>query len=280
MNSKYKSVKDDALESICINDYLNRDVKHDFLKTKWKIIKTDEKGNCFYDSLSKFGSITRNNILHKTQLELRHIIVNAIIAMAESNGKNSVLLTHLFPGSKLKYETKIKKLNEYLKADKWYGTIGDVIPQLSAQILNININIYDLLSVDPCEIYMHSFNGYNTTTTVNLIRTGSDRFNLNHYRLLMPIGSKMVRSLNIENKSIKHKSTNSKINSKINKNFNKFIRKTQKQKKESLKESIKEHTRKKENSIHPEYKGRITRAKAKELQDKNLSKVFQNTSFF
>ena len=201
MNSKYKSVKDDALESICINDYLNRDVKHDFLKTKWKIIKTDEKGNCFYDSLSKFGSITRNNILHK----LRHIIVNAIISMAESNGKNSVLLTHLFPGSKLKYETKIKKLNEYLKADKWYGTIGDVIPQLSAQILNININIYDLLSVDPCEIYMHSFNGYNTTTTVNLIRTGSDRFNLNHYRLLMPIGSKMVRSLNIEHKSIKHK---------------------------------------------------------------------------
>ena len=31
MNSKYKSVKDDALESICINNYLNRDPHNEIL---------------------------------------------------------------------------------------------------------------------------------------------------------------------------------------------------------------------------------------------------------
>lgn len=272
MNSKYKSVKENALESMCINKELNKYVKHDFLKTKWRIIQTDDTGNCFFDSLSKFGAITGNHVLNKTHLELRQIVVNTIIQMASSNSPNSEnLLTYIFPpgpsGRKLKYETKMDKLYKYLDDGEWYSSIGDAIPQLSSNILDVNINIYDLLSLEPCKFTKYSFTDDFRKTTVNLIRT-----NQNHYRLLMPVKSTISRSLN--NTNIK-KTLHTKINTKLNKKFNNYIRKTQKQRKESLKESLKQSLKQSLKPHNTQYKGRITRSRAKELKPE-LNSSFYN----
>ena len=80
-----------------------------------------------------------------------------------------------------------KELHKFLRSGQWVGWMGDVIPQVAADILGVNIVIYDVRPSNVIDrITIHPVAGA-AATTVNMLRT-----NGSHFRLLWPAAAAVI----------------------------------------------------------------------------------------
>jgi hypothetical protein len=149
----------------------------------FQIIDTADDGNCFYDSLSKYGQRTGNPATNKSHMEIRRAVVGFMIA---NQARYAPYLIPDDPAAPVPTPAQITaRLRQYLKSRTWAGGLGDVFPQVAAEVLNLNITIYDVQ--DDGSVRMISMGtgpdgGPNPALpTVHLVRT-----NGNHFRLLWP----------------------------------------------------------------------------------------------
>lgn len=162
------------------------------LAHNFDIINTADDGNCFYDSLSKYGKLTGNSSTNKTHLQLRKEIVGDMI---KNMDEYSVYFIPDDPSANIPTNDEIKNdLKKYLKSRQWDGALGDIFPQVAAKVLNKNIRIFDVQndgSVNMIEMGTGPEGTINTALPVIiLIRT-----NGNHFRLLMPKVKNTVNNL-------------------------------------------------------------------------------------
>lgn len=176
--------------------------ENDFL-----IVKTADDGNCFYDTLSKYGSRTGNPKTNKTHMELRQEIVGSILKPEKLNEIAPFLVEDrtVSPEKNAIEVNPVEELKKFLKEYEWAGWMGDVIPQIAAEVLGVNITIYDVIDnmndvilnmndvipnmndvipnrIIPNKIVRIEFSGgRNINTTIFMLRT-----NGNHFRLLWP----------------------------------------------------------------------------------------------
>jgi hypothetical protein len=192
-------------------------------------VETSKKGDCFYDSLSKFGKRTGNPKTNKTTTELRNIIIGDMIhIMSNSNTKNQIS-DFIIPDDEdaLPFTTdqqKIKQLQEYLDPYKWFGRTGDIIPQKAADILDINIIIYDLHEYED-SYYFNRLRYFGTN--MNDMPVIMLRIHGNHYRLLWPrdaVKSKSKHKSNNKSHNKSHNKPNNKSNNKSHKSNNKSVK--------------------------------------------------------
>ena len=149
----------------------------------FQIVDTADDGNCFYDSLSKYGQRTGNPATNRPHMEIRRAVVSFMIA------NQARFAPYLIPDDPKAPEPTAaqitQRLRQYLKSRAWAGGLGDVFPQVAAEVLNLNITIYDVQ--DNGNIRMIAMGtgpegGPNPALpTVDLVRT-----NGNHFRLLWP----------------------------------------------------------------------------------------------
>lgn len=147
------------------------------------VVETADDGNCFYDTLSKFGSRSGDPILNKTHLELRRQIIGEMLKPVRRAELTPFFVPNDPSANALSNAEISAELNKFLRPYQWAGWMGDVIPQIAADILNINIIIYDVLNGNPSNhIDRVSFSGgAGAVTDVNMLRT-----NGSHFRLLWP----------------------------------------------------------------------------------------------
>ena len=147
------------------------------------VVETADDGNCFYDTLSKFGSRSGNPILNKTHLELRRQIIGEMLKPARRAELTPFFVPNDPDANALSNAEISAELNKFLRPYQWAGWMGDVIPQIAADILNINIIIYDVLNGNPSNhIDRVAFSGgAGAVVNVNMLRT-----NGSHFRLLWP----------------------------------------------------------------------------------------------
>jgi hypothetical protein len=150
----------------------------------WNVVPTADNGNCFYDSLAKYYQRTKNADKAKhSNRELRKTIINAIITRRAEYAH--VFVSEDPNGPVMTNAEILKELQAYLKPYQWAGPLGDIVPSVASQILNINITIYDVR--DDGRVNMIAMgtgpNGIPNPglPTINLIRT-----NGNHFQLLWP----------------------------------------------------------------------------------------------
>jgi hypothetical protein len=152
-----------------------------------QIIETADDGNCFYDSLSKYGAITKDAATNKTHLVLRREVVTFMI-----NHRDEFAAALIPDDPKAPVPTNaqiLARLRHYLSPYTWAGGLGDVFPQVAARVLNINITIYDIAAGRINMIAMGNAPEGEpdpARPVVQLLRT-----NGNHFRLLMPLGTNL-----------------------------------------------------------------------------------------
>jgi hypothetical protein len=148
-----------------------------------QIIETADDGNCFYDSLSKYGSRTGNPATNKSHLVLRREIVGAMI---RDQAEYAPFFVPNDPNAAVPSNDDIREqLKSYLRPYQWSGPLGDIFPQVAAKVLNINITIYDVRNNGTVSMIAMG-NGPGgipnpALPVVSLLRT-----NGNHFRLLVP----------------------------------------------------------------------------------------------
>jgi hypothetical protein len=148
-----------------------------------QIVETADDGNCFYDSLSKYGARTGNAATNKTHLELRREVVTYMI---NHRAEFTPALIPDNPNAPVPTNAEIlAQLRTYLRPYTWAGALGDVFPQVAARVLNINITIYDITAGGRInKIAMgNAAEGEPDPArpVIQLLRT-----NGNHFRLLVP----------------------------------------------------------------------------------------------
>jgi hypothetical protein len=165
----------------CIKNFLEL---NDFI-----LIEVADDGNCFYDTLSKYGSRSGNPVLNKPHMELRKKIINTMID--NRNDYRPFFAADIINNNDNDNDNDNDKslniegeLRRFLESGQWAGWLGDIVPQIAANILGVNIVIYDLLINEPTNqidriIFSGGANG--VVTTVNMLRT-----NGSHFRLLWP----------------------------------------------------------------------------------------------
>lgn len=176
------------------------------------IVKTADDGNCFYDTLSKFGQRTGMNTLNKSHLELRKVVVESLLHNIDeiapyfvSNNGNEMTMYEI--------EDEIKYLG---KPNKWNSNGGDIVIQYASQVFNITINIYDIKDEGLRDVINRLIFIPPTISNaeINMLRT-----NDNHYQLLWPKTGPMAavlprgkKSITSKKKTIKNKKYNSNNN--------------------------------------------------------------------
>lgn len=151
------------------------------------LVEVLDDGNCFYDTLSKYGKRANNPILNKPHMDLRREIIGTMIEnkheyepffAANNNNNNN--------NESLNIEGELRR---FLKSGQWAGWLGDIVPQVAADILGINIVLYDLIiREDENHIDMIKFTSrVPSDTTVNMLRT-----NGSHFRLLWPRNAPVI----------------------------------------------------------------------------------------
>ena len=170
----------------------------------FQIIDTADNGNCFYDSLAKYGARTGNPATSKSHLALRREVVQYMLnnqALYEAYllddvpsppdppaGPVTAKAAAAAAKAKVAHQQAITaRLRGYLQPYTWAGGLGDVFPQVAAQILNLNITIYDVEANGNINMIAMGPGAGGVPSpgvpVVNLIRT-----NGNHFRLLWPGG--------------------------------------------------------------------------------------------
>ena len=145
------------------------------------VVTTADDGNCFYDTLSKYGAYSGNVRLNKPHMALRREIINTMILNQAAYAPYFVEDKTVSPEGKAIEVNVGKELRKFLRSKQWAGWMGDVIPQVAADILGVNIVIYDVLPSNAIDrITIHPVAGA-AATTVNMLRT-----NGSHFRLLWP----------------------------------------------------------------------------------------------
>jgi hypothetical protein len=194
------------------------------------IVKTLDDGNCFYDTLSKYGKRTGLNSLNVSHLELRKAVVesllnniNDIAPYFVSNTGNEMTIYNI--------EDEIKELG---KPNRWNSNGGDIVIQYASQVFNITINIYDVKDEEPYDVINRLvFTPVGVSRAeVNMLRT-----NDSHYQLLWPRTGPMAAVLPRGKKSVTSKKKTLKNNK--NKNYNSNNSLTRNLKKIALLESTK-----------------------------------------
>lgn len=169
------------------------------------IIETADDGNCFYDSLAKYGQRTGNPATNKSHLALRREVVQYMLnnqaqyeiyllddvpsppdPPAPASAKAAAAAAAAAAKAKAAHQRAITaRLRGYLQPYTWAGGLGDVFPQVAAQILNLNITIYDVEANGNINMIAMGPGAGGIPSpgvpVVNLIRT-----NGNHFRLLWP----------------------------------------------------------------------------------------------
>lgn len=206
-----KSGKKSA-QSTCITQFTKAN--------NFKVIKTADDGNCFYDTLSKYGERTELPSLDKPHLQLRRALVLKMLENVDelapfflvlnnnSNNNNSNNNSNNTNNDLTNVEKEIVKL---AKPNVWKSDNADIVIQYAATAFNVKIIIYDVKEEFPTDI----INQYvfepaeliNDLRVVNMLR-----INDNHYMLLWP-----TEEPNIGNIS-KVKKATKKTTKKANKN--------------------------------------------------------------
>ena len=163
-----------ASKTTCIKEFT---AANDFL-----VVRTLDDGNCFYDTLSKFGKRTGFPALNKSHLVLRRELVDALLDnisevapyFVSNNNSNNVLT-----------EDEIRdQITELGRPNRWNSNGGDIVIQYAAHVFNVTINIYDVKDAFPRDVInrlvFHPLVG-GVGTEVNMLRT-----NDSHYQLLWP----------------------------------------------------------------------------------------------
>jgi hypothetical protein len=152
----------------------------------FEVIETADDGNCFYDSVSKYGQRTGNPAVNKPHMELRREVVQDMI---NNQAQYAAALIPDNPKARVPTPAQITaRLTRFFKSRTWSGGLGDVFPQVGAQVFGINITIYDIKvdrSINMIAMGPGPQGGPDPALPViNLIRT-----NGNHFRLLWPLGA-------------------------------------------------------------------------------------------
>ncbi len=160
------------------------------------IVETADDGNCFYDTLSKYGARTNISKLKKSHMELRKEIIGSLIDPEKLEKYSPFFVENkiISPENEAIEVNVVNELTKFLKPYQWAGWMGDIIPQIAAELLQINIEVYDVLDTNnnnddtPNSISKIIFaGGGNGLPTVSMLRT-----NGNHFRLLWPKDIKIV----------------------------------------------------------------------------------------
>jgi hypothetical protein len=149
----------------------------------FEVIETADDGNCFYDSVSKYGQRTGNPAVDKPHMELRREVVQYMI---NNQALYAAALIPDNPKARVPTPAQITaRLTRFFKSRTWSGGLGDIFPQVAAQVFGINITIYDIKfdrSINMIAMGPGPQGGPDPALPViNLIRT-----NGNHFRLLWP----------------------------------------------------------------------------------------------
>ena len=145
------------------------------------VVRTLDDGNCFYDTLSKYGAYSGNVRLNNPHMALRREIIDTMILNQAAYAPYFVEDKTVSPEGKAIEVNVGKELRKFLRSKQWAGWMGDVIPQVAADILGVNIVIYDVLPSNTIDrITIHPVAGA-AATTVNMLRT-----NGSHFELLWP----------------------------------------------------------------------------------------------
>ena len=151
------------------------------------VVQTLDDGNCFYDTLSKYGNRSENVRLNKGHMDLRREIIGTMIANKAEYAPYFVKDETVSPEGNAIEVNVDKELHKFLRSGQWVGWMGDVIPQVAADILGVNIVIYDVRPSNVIDrITIHPVAGA-AATTVNMLRT-----NGSHFRLLWPAAAAVI----------------------------------------------------------------------------------------
>ena len=151
-------------------------------KNNFKIVETLDDGNCFYDTLSKYGEYSGYEKLNRGHMDLRREIIGTMIDNKDRFAPFFVANETVSPEGNAIEVNAGKELEKFLKSRQWSGWMGDIVPQVASNILGVNIVIYDLLNREPLNrVDRIEFNP-EAPRTVNMLRT-----NGSHFRLLLPI---------------------------------------------------------------------------------------------
>jgi hypothetical protein len=258
------------------------------------VVETADDGNCFYDTLSKYGQRTGNPTLNKPNIELRREIIGSMLKPERLNELLPFFVenANIAPGSEIINVDPIAELEKFLEPYQWAGWMGDIVPQIAADILNINIHIYDVRVIDPSNVIDRLiFSGrVPDATTVIMLRT-----NGSHFRLLwpkdmpiLPRGKKTItaKKINRNKKTLNKKPVNKKpVNKKpvniINNTINKIAKmelvnkKLNNSKRPTTRSKSKQANKSRSPSPYKENKStkkRITRKRTTSLEN-NLMKI-------
>jgi hypothetical protein len=213
-------------QSTCIKQFTN---VNNFL-----IVKTADDGNCFYDTLSKYGQRTGLPSLNEPHLELRRILVNTLLNnIAEvapyfvSNNNSNAVLT----------EDEIRdQIMELGKPNVWNSNGGDIVIQYAAQVFNVTINIYDVKDAFPNDVINRlvfrplAAGADADAREVNMLRTNDSHYQLlwpasGPYAAVLPKGKKSASSLKRKpslNTTKKNKNKKNNSNNSLTRNLKKI----------------------------------------------------------
>lgn len=161
-----------AAPSTCVKEFVSAN--------NFKLIKTADDGNCFYDTLSKFGQKTKFSPLNKSHLELRKIVVFGLLNDIDEIAPYFVTNNNNNNQNMNSIEKQILKL---AKPNVWNSNAGDIVIQYASKVFRVNINIFDVKNDYPNDIInkIHFNSSNNTLNTVNMLR-----INDSHFMLLLP----------------------------------------------------------------------------------------------
>lgn len=192
-----------AAKSTCIKEFVGAN--------HFTVIKTVDDGNCFYDTLSKFGEKTNFASLNKSHLELRRRVVHRLLEDIDEVSPYFVTNN----GSPLNKNSLEKEIRELGKPNIWNSNGGDIVIQYASSVFGITITIFDVKNNYPHDtinriIFTPSTNNSNRMMNVNMLRV-----NDSHFMLLWSDDTiEQLKKLQLKrNKTIRAKPKNSGSNS-------------------------------------------------------------------
>jgi hypothetical protein len=140
------------------------------------VVKTADDGNCFFDTLSKFGGRSGYPALNKPHLELRYEIVSGLL-----DNINNVAPFFVTNNENANIANEIQKFGE---PNLWDNDVGDIMTQYAATIFKVNISIFDIKNSQPRDVinkYYFTPKNINSNIDVHMLRIHDS-----HYQLLWP----------------------------------------------------------------------------------------------